>query len=87
MEEHVERVLKAAMELSEEDREVIGVTLLASLTKEEGYDEAWETEIQRRLEEMDSGRVEGSPWEEVQKKVREKLQAASDGAGTVFTVF
>lgn len=73
MEEHVERILKAAMELSEEDREVIGVTLLASLTKEEGYDQAWEDEIKRRIEEMDSGTVEWKSWEEIRKVLREKL--------------
>ena len=43
MDENAEQILNAAMKLSEDDREVIGVVLLASLTKDEGYDEAWET--------------------------------------------
>ncbi len=41
------------------------------LTQEE-WDAAWAEEINRRVEEMESGKVKGVPAEEVFRKLREK---------------
>jgi putative addiction module component (TIGR02574 family) len=32
-------------------------------------EEAWDAEILRRIEEMESGTVEGIPWSEVRKRL------------------
>ena len=38
--------------------------------KEEGYDQAWEVEIRRRLTEIDEGKVQMVPWEQVRRELR-----------------
>lgn len=52
-----ERLLQEAMQLTSDERELLAVELFASLEKEPGYDEAWEAEIQRRIDDVDSGRT------------------------------
>jgi putative addiction module component (TIGR02574 family) len=36
---------------------------------EEGVDEAWRAEIERRMAELDAGSVETIPWEEVRARL------------------
>jgi putative addiction module component (TIGR02574 family) len=67
----LEEVREAAMALSADERELLAADLYCSLEKEPGYDEAWAAEIQRRIEEIDSGKVKMVPWE----RVRERLYA------------
>jgi putative addiction module component (TIGR02574 family) len=59
-----------ALKLSPEDREKLATVLIASLgpgpaEKDEGYDEAWAAEIERRIVEIEEGRAKTVPWEEV----------------------
>jgi hypothetical protein len=57
----VELFNKAA-DLPEEDRATLAGLLIESLDTEidEGVEEAWQVEVQRRLSELDSGSVKGS---------------------------
>ena len=74
-----ERLLQEAMQLSSDERELLAVELFASLKKEPGYDEAWEAEIQRRIDDVDSGKSQLSDWDEVKGKLFEGLEpGASD---------
>jgi len=41
--------------------------------KKELLESLWAAEIARRIEELDSGKAETIPWEEVRRKVTEKL--------------
>jgi putative addiction module component (TIGR02574 family) len=65
----LEEVRAAAMSLPPDDRERLAGELVASLEKEEGYDEAWDAEIARRIEEIDSGRATTIPWEDVRAEL------------------
>lgn len=60
-----ESVLSQALELDEEERQLLALRLEASLgeAKEPGYDVAWEAEIKRRVEEIERGEVELIDWE------------------------
>ncbi len=64
-----ESVLSQALELDEEERQLLAMRLYASLgeAKEPGYDAAWEAEIKRRVEEVERGEVEPVDWEEVRR--------------------
>ena len=52
-----ERLLQQAMQLSSDERELLAIELFATLEKEPGYDEAWEAEIEQRIDDVDSGRT------------------------------
>ena len=68
---------KAALELDDSERAALVGMLLDSLDTEEeaGVEAAWIAEIERRVEELDSGAVKSIPWEEV----RARLHRASGG--------
>ena len=70
-----EDVKAAALELASDEREQLAMELLGSLDKEEGYDEAWEAEIRKRIEEIDSGAVEMVPGDEVIARLRDRIHA------------
>ena len=70
-------IFQKALSLQESDRaELIGI-LIRSLDSdvEEGVEEAWRIEIERRSKEIESGAVQSIPWE----VVRERLDRASRG--------
>jgi putative addiction module component (TIGR02574 family) len=64
-------VLKDALELPLEARAALIVPLLDSLDTEvdEGIEEAWREEIQRRLEDIDSGATQLVPWDEARRRL------------------
>ncbi|MGE0600206.1 MAG: addiction module protein [Dehalococcoidia bacterium] len=66
-----ESVLSQAMELDEDEREMLAIRLGMSLSeqKEPGYDEAWAAEIKKRLEEIDRGEADLVDWEEFEKEL------------------
>jgi putative addiction module component (TIGR02574 family) len=66
-----EDVLKKALELEEKERAQLAVLLIESLGDEpsEEVEAAWVAEIERRAAELESGSVEGIPWEEVREKL------------------
>jgi putative addiction module component (TIGR02574 family) len=66
-----EELLKEALTLDERDRASVGGALIASLHEpvDPDAEEAWDAEIQRRVEELESGVVETIPWTEVRKRL------------------
>ena len=59
------------MELPEGERAEFAAQLIASLDREtdEDWAAAWDEEIRRRIEELDSGRVKTIPWEEARRRI------------------
>ena len=73
----VEEVVQRALELDEEERAEVASRVLASLEEGDAAAEAaWDAELERRAAEMESGAVEGIPWEDL----REKLMHGRRGA-------
>jgi putative addiction module component (TIGR02574 family) len=56
-----------AMRLDPQERATLMRLLIEALDDEtdEGVEDAWRVEIERRVAELDSGSVETIPWEEV----------------------
>jgi putative addiction module component (TIGR02574 family) len=71
-------LFKKASDLPEEDRATLAGLLIESLDPEtdEGVEESWQAEVQRRLSELDSGSVKTVPWESVRNRAIER----SDGS-------
>ena len=81
----IEQVFELAKQLSPSDRCVLADRLLESVDPDQlDSDEntqvelhpAWAAEIARRVEELESGKVQGIPWEEVQREMHERLKNA-----------
>ncbi len=64
-------LLKEALKLPPEARAALAGCLLESLDQEvdEGAEAAWQVEIDRRLREIDSGKVKPIPWSEARRKI------------------
>ncbi len=71
MSETAEELLKKALTLGEKDRALLAGALIESLhgKVDPGAENAWESEIERRVSELEAGAVETVPW----SKVRERL--------------
>jgi putative addiction module component (TIGR02574 family) len=72
----VAELLRDALTLPPEQRAALADSLLESLDTEVDPDAegAWKLEIQRRLQEIDSGAVALIPWEEAERRLRAKMQ-------------
>jgi len=70
-------IFRGALSLGERDRADLIAALIESLDSEveEGVEEAWRIEIERRAKELESGAVQSIPWE----VVRERLGRAARG--------
>jgi len=70
------QVLREALRLPPTARADIAGTLLQSLEVEEDPDveAAWAIEIERRLKEVESGRVKLIPWDRVRRRLRATLK-------------
>lgn len=68
-------IFRGALSLSGEDRADLIAALIESLDSEaeEGVEESWRIEIDRRSRELESGAVKSIPWE----VVRERLERAT----------
>jgi putative addiction module component (TIGR02574 family) len=74
MSQEADELLKKALTLSPDDRAQLAGSLIDSLDEMDGaVAEAWNQEIARRIEELDSGKAKTIPWEEVRRKVTAKL--------------
>jgi putative addiction module component (TIGR02574 family) len=76
----VSELLKKALALPPESRAALAGSLLESLDDEpadEGVEAAWNEEIKRRIEEIDSGKVQMIPYEEVRRRLAALLSDAS----------
>lgn len=66
-----EELLKQALTLEEKDRASVAGALIESLhtQAEPAAEEAWDAEIRRRVEELESCAAETIPWSEVRKRL------------------
>jgi putative addiction module component (TIGR02574 family) len=79
MTEEVSEILKKALALPPEARAAIAGSLLESLNDasvDEGAEAAWSEEIKRRIEDIDSGKVQMIPYEEVRRRLAARLSDA-----------
>lgn len=79
MSPEVSELLKKALTLPAKARAELAGSLLESLDDEpaeEGIEAAWSEEIKRRIEEIDSGKVEMIPYEEVRRRLLARLSDA-----------
>jgi putative addiction module component (TIGR02574 family) len=64
------KLLDAAMGLAPAEREALAGRLFDSLETEDPDAEiAWQTEIEKRLQELDQGLVKPIPWAQAQKTI------------------
>jgi putative addiction module component (TIGR02574 family) len=68
-------LLKKALALPDKERADLAGSLIESLddTIDEDAEAAWQEEILRRLEEVRSGKVKTTPWNDVRQKGRKLL--------------
>ena len=74
----VSKLLERALALSVEEQEALADSLISNLggKLDEGMIAAWEAEVAKRIEELDSGSVKTIPWEEIRKRNLAKLPRA-----------
>lgn len=70
-------IVKAAIQLPEDERVQVVEQLLASLepVADEDVDGAWAAEIERRSRQIKEGTVSLNPWEEVKAQARKRTRA------------
>jgi putative addiction module component (TIGR02574 family) len=77
MTSEVSDILKKALALVPEARAALAGSLLESLEEhppDQGMEAAWSEEIKRRIEEVDSGKVQLIPFEEVRRRLMARRQ-------------
>ena len=67
-------LFEEAMRLDPKERATLMRLLVDNLDaeSEEGAEEAWRAEIERRIEELDSGQVQAVPWEELRARLYQR---------------
>ena len=66
----VEEVVQEALALNEDDRAEVAARLLDSLEQEDTEaEDVWVAELERRAEELESGAVQGIPWEDLRDRL------------------
>jgi putative addiction module component (TIGR02574 family) len=70
----LQRIEAEALRLNPEERAELAERLWASVEGSDSPDPAWEAEIKRRMQEVDSGAVQCRPWDEVMTELRAKHQ-------------
>jgi putative addiction module component (TIGR02574 family) len=75
MTNEVVELFKRASDLPDSDRATLAGLLIESLESkhEKDVESLWLGEIERRLQELDSGKVKTVPWEQVRAKLRHLL--------------
>jgi putative addiction module component (TIGR02574 family) len=80
MTEQASDLLKKALTLSDQERADLACSLIDSLdaTVDEDAASAWDQEIARRIEDLDSGRVKAVAWtwQEIRSRISSKLLRA-----------
>jgi len=71
MKKSARALFEEAMRLDPEERAALTGLLIESLDPEleEGVEEAWVAEIERRMVELDSGSVQTIPWDELRVRL------------------
>lgn len=79
MSQRVHDLYREAADLSESERAELAGLLLESLEGEPELDveAAWAEEIERRVRDIDEGRVETIPWEQVRAQLHARLAEKS----------
>jgi len=74
----VSKLLEQALSLSIEEQESLADSLISNLggKVDEGVQAAWDEEVKRRIEELDSGKAKTTRWEEVRERNLRKLPRA-----------
>jgi putative addiction module component (TIGR02574 family) len=64
-------LFEEAMRLDPKERAALMRLLIEALDgeTEEGVDDAWRVEVERRMAELDSGAVAAIPWQEVRERL------------------
>jgi putative addiction module component (TIGR02574 family) len=78
-------VLREALRLPPKARADIAGTLLRSLddTEDQGVAEAWAAEVERRVADVDSGKVKLASWVAARRRLRASLRSArAKGSGS-----
>ena len=67
-------LFEEAMRLGPEERATLVRLLIDALDakSEEGTEDAWRAEVERRIAELDSGVVEAVPWEELRARLYQR---------------
>ena len=65
----VEQIENDALALSRSERERVAETLVASLDWDPDVEKAWNEEIQRRIQDIDSGKTKLIPGDEVLREI------------------
>lgn len=75
----VSKLLERALSLSLEEQEALADSLISNLggKVDDGLRAAWETEIEKRIAELDSGKVETVSWGELRRRNLAKLNRAN----------
>jgi putative addiction module component (TIGR02574 family) len=78
MSPEVSKLLEQALALSVEEQEALAESLISNLggIVDESVLAAWDEEIRRRIEDLDSGKAKTIPWEEVRQRNLAKLPRA-----------
>jgi len=65
-------VLEEALKLTAHERAEVAEQLIASLDdgSDADVEQAWQEEVQRRLQQVECGEVKTIPWEEVRRRLR-----------------
>ena len=76
MMQEAQELLKKALALPDKERADLAGSLIESLddTVDENAEAAWQEEIVRRLEDVQSGRVKTTLWDDVRQKGRTLLR-------------
>ena len=68
-------VLVEALRLDDESRAALAAELLASLEgpADPDAEEAWDVEIERRIEAIEAGTVPLEPWDDVRRRIEKDI--------------
>jgi hypothetical protein len=74
------QLLTEALQLSEQERGLLAVKLIESLSfaVDDDAESAWDEEIRHRLDELDAGTVKAIPWSEARRLIMEDTDDASE---------
>jgi putative addiction module component (TIGR02574 family) len=74
-----EEIYKEALDLDEKERADLIGRLIESLDTEveSGVEAAWLAEVERRMEDLDSGKAQSIPWEEVRARLFRDVNAST----------
>ena len=77
MAKDVTALFRDASELSEQDRATLAGLLIESLEAkpEPDVEAAWLAQIERRVADVESGAIQTVPWEEVRRRLLDRLNA------------